>query len=1705
MGTDPKNLFSSLEQGESELRNRFSFVGNSLAVAAGLSPLALAIAYNKSEIAPGTFQMPTIKSGTPLSNLGSGIGLEAKRREATEVRRANAVRDMLRKAAESGEAMDKLSKALDGYAGVVQMLSSAIEDPGFGLDQTRTQSLKSELMTALENLDTPDTKEFLQGVVRTLVDSDVDNHALLKLENYREEFRGVGASVSAPTPTVGGNRPYNPIQIDDMRSAGFGDDAIRRAQRVAGLFESNDKYSVKFMHGRDLSGPGQQGLVAQIFDRSGERFYSNVPLQVEVENETGLRFYRAGRDLNTAYAAPLGSMQAQPLAKAYRAGGPEAVRGAVKGSMFAFEDMIVDMLTTVVRGRKGFRGSHVEFNASVAQVATVVGRSAFSSDPIAKHQRRQTAIANAHYVVHGHKGIPTRELMHVTGAAATAPGMDPGKAKSALHGHGEDRVVKVGVRAGTMIENLESVYGFTRGDIPVTARVEQVTGRSEMFTQPTRGLARQVGGTFMGPVGPQFAGPHGALTSGGISEIVLMDFRNAASGMRGEGYAVTGRRRHIKKPVDMVLLDPLSHGYAESQLLKEVKAAGDAGLVVSKERFGEYFGQSPSGEVRRIEPSSSATKMRIFLDRTAQVAGKQQIHFSAVEELSSNFGKVFGLMAKANVENIGISRMKSHIGVERVGSVESVLEGLGIRLDDTIYTTNDMISKGPGMLGYQIARSTELFSTASNDIERKELARKLKGRVDNIRDGTVLQTFGFDVQEDPKGLRKNPNFKSYKFAMAAVEELTRQGALGRHIGMTLAGAYHMSAGDVTGSKGINVKGGQEKLKKRLEEFVRGSMSGTYSSLEIDDAVEAMKEGLVATTDVFQRGITVSDDYGKGRPGLEARTAMNIFSVLQSEGMSQAEAARFTSSIMGNTIAFRRKHEMASGFYNAMASAVGKEVAGGPAANYQTRTIGSVLEGVAGGSGTLLEELKKTEGGIRIVSETGTTFSSVAAEVFGGQSDIVLPGKETIAATRGVQLKEAGGQSMQVGSEYERLVTDLENIIAGSKTAGRDKLTAQLQDWKSRTTEMFSRSLIGLTRGKLRGSTTGGSGMYDLSTGKGLKKAEHEALLSLYSKTGGRFMGMNAEGFLSVLLDRKSNTSNKDLALMAQQFFTEMELEPQAFGSRPGFQGIEALGGRDPMLSEGNIFRSVIGRDIFEVKRYDNEDPFFAKLKETKAGQFLISRFEKRADTQIFGKLEGFEQIAIAPKAAQEEFFEGFIQNLHAFTTGQGGAIFKTPVMRVGIEGKKGLFDLGVSSGAFLDRDGDSVKMMFLNSEMSSQLRKMQGVDNLGFRTVVAELSQGINQGIKSLTESGRLGSMPSGKAAIMEDALKEMGLSSSTGQIDVRLRSMHTALLDYAEGMEGRQGRAMLAALQEVFVLKTKKLPRYTEAASQLGVAIDTLMTTGKSQELRSVLENMAFHGQKDATFGGGQIQIPEGLSANAHVRQLIDSANRNRQAFGLDDIMQAFERVAQQSIEAGRNYTGTTAGAWQARLQQNAAAVIQDINAARDMNSAALGSSMGSRGAAAEGINVAETVARSLSERISRFDATMTKPIALGLGASALAMSAIAGQGYSPEPLVMPGENINSRVTDSIARGNLFSSQRTVHAEQAMRTTSQAMGGGTTYTNSPNAYQIRGDTYDGASLNRLVNLGNSIVAGGGSGSIFINDSRRPITSAYSDRVMGEY
>jgi hypothetical protein len=106
---------------------------------------------------------------------------------------------------------------------------------------------------------------------------------------------------------------------------------------------------------------------------------------------------------------------------------------------------------------------------------------------------------------------------------------------------------------------------------------------------------------------------------------------------------------------------------------------------------------------------------------------------------------------------------------------------------------------------------------------------------------------------------------------------------------------------------------------------------------------------------------------------------------------------------------------------------------------------------------------------------------------------------------------------------------------------------------------------------------------------------------------------------------------------------------------------------------------------------------------------------------------------------------------------------------------------------------------------------------------------------------------------------------------------------------------------------------------------------------------------------------------------------------------------------------------------------------------------------------------------------------------------------------MVMPGEFSDARVNASIMAGTAtdrnVSPETLPQGSQTPDMMGRPINSGTLNITRPNSYAMRGEIVNYGSISDTMNIMSSF---GASGSIIINDHRRPMSRHYMDRMFGD-
>lgn len=1674
-------------------------VGGLLRTAIGISPLFAAAYMGSLKIKSNEAINLPIGKSTPIQELGRKIGATAKTvstKQKEELDRiVKQTRESIRISLGKADGIKDLMKNTEQRNGLLQALAVTLDDPALGLDADKRMMMKSQLLEA-SNIGTNDHEKLVSDVLRAVEDS-ADHNVIQRYSQLRNDFRDVGSQLHAPTMAI----PKSGVSFTQIPHTSLPSSERNYVQQIQSSLGSG--YNVQV---QQYTEAGADTRVAQVFERkaNGDVFKTNIPL-------TNTGYFRSGQSARTLYSTHKGMIpfdRAAALAER-RASGAE-LRAAIEPTSSFFVNEFSK------RAQRGFV-DFTDWNSFMTGHMTNVDRIAGTGDSFASHVRFQAEIKGNTVGLYNLGNVgKDQQRKALAQIGSRFPGiLDPGVgAKRLMNRSDEGLTATLGFQEGSFLHTLQNVYGFqmqsgqaiNRATVPLTMREHQVVGRPAMFAGPSYKIGNTglTGGSMFNAAEeavrtePKYMlnakgdrhealrsalrdiSPFGEHTSGGLGAVTLIDVKGRVQqGLGGTGMSFTGKAQMIETPHQFAFLDPMTHGYQESDIAKRLRMAGPDGITLTADelRKGAYLGETSGGQ--KFLPFNERMKsMHLQLAEVTEdrVAGGDRRTISVVAKAKSEMDsfKVFSLSDKSNVQvtNDVIGQFDPNVQ----GAIRNTLGHFGIEEASVFGMSSDMFGKGQVGFINQIAGGTRLVTRGGVSYA------DLQARAQKIAMGNnhVLEMFG--------NANQSTEYKALAhYAQGAMELMHAKGVGAEHIGMVMTGVYH-------GAENNSAKNGLQKESMK----VLANMLWHNQPAKLKLFNEAIETGVAFGTDVMQLGESVNG-YGRGRAGVEPRFAKTLQERLMGFGMDMNAAAEVTSGVYKNKIGLGKHFQLASQLLDMDAYLSGATTAGDYLSHGEkTRlTLKELTENMVkhgGKEGSLSNYLKTVKGGVVLDLDSGSPAISQAAKKAFSQGEIFLPGAEAFEASKGTLIKQADGRAASIEGQLGNTMNSLGERLMAMQAKPEGAL-ASLNEWKDKARGLFLSTYDQLSAGKIKGGTSPTALGYDLTHGTLMRPETLERARDVFFKSRGQSVFQTAEGFASQLSDMRGATDTGDLARKARMFFTSMETGKQ--GSR--YLGIAGAGGRHPMMTTGNVFMTQTFRHLEEVSALGGNDVFFQKIKASDVGRKILHDAFKTHDIQSFG------DVAKMGKSQQKTFFKSMVENIQHFTSGQSSDLLYVPSL------KTSHGDLGIGVQAFMDNDGDHALHFLFDSPSANKVMKQMRTSGdaialhdfkvrAAFNEMSGQTKGALGDMARRLTTSGSL------EERLAQDIQKEVGLSMSTGPLDVNLRGIHEAFLAHeTDPLQKAYGRLLLGNLQENFVIKSKKLSVFQPVADELIKASEQLMSKGDIGPMRSFLYSI--FGEQDIAKGGmrikGQISMEGGDAALQEQFSKYFGGSNFESSYHLDDFLTRAEAHAKSAIAGGTN-GNSTKGQWAASYHADQRAAFMEIAGGRGFNTASMegfqGASVGAR---------TETAVSAMRQGLSKIDSRMTGTLAVGALAAA-AMTGMMTGGVSPDPIIMPGENPSGAVLSGLASGKLFNRQDPqVSPEQMVAPGNQygtmaPINTGETYATRPNSYQIRGEVSSGSGLSTFNSYFSQLTGGAGRGVLSINDQRRPITRNYIDRMIGE-
>jgi hypothetical protein len=451
-------------------------------------------------------------------------------------------------------------------------------------------------------------------------------------------------------------------------------------------------------------------------------------------------------------------------------------------------------------------------------------------------------------------------------------------------------------------------------------------------------------------------------------------------------------------------------------------------------------------------------------------------------------------------------------------------------------------------------------------------------------------------------------------------------------------------------------------------------------------------------------------------------------------------------------------------------------------------------------------------------------------------------------------------------------------------------------------------------------------------------------------------------------------------------------------------------------------------------------------------------------------------------------------------------------------------DLGLSSAAIGDFDGDQWNILMLNEEqgkvISSTLKSSAGKKAFLTADAVYKMKSEIfaeeaKGGIGALKKVGIGQDITfAGGERIAQDVLKESAAKELVGSLDTQLGRMRAAILDLEYSTPGmadkaEEALALLKAVEEHAVIKGKKLEVYRPFAENITKAMKSALNDGDNlAALQHVFESEIFRGSALLDEG---IQITGssiGQGSPEHVQAAVQQMRTEK--LQLASAMETMRSAATRHIAApgGGEYSSyRQLSAGMGGGPEAAEKAFQILNSMRTFQAGIIGEYSGDH--ARSMIAGAGGVVNAVQSTFARMNKSTMGLAAMGIAGSMATLGVISGQGYAAEPLTVEGEVIPNQVQNAIAASRVM--QRPDHGPSPQQLSpignqygmmDRTINPRTTYMRPPNSYQIRGQISSESGMGQINSFMHRLSGNGIGGSVRINDTRRPITQNYVDRLL---
>jgi hypothetical protein len=1641
-----------------------------------------------------------------LRDMGETVGEMISTSSRAKERIHQRTIERLQEALQSGNYIrDIEAKNADEFNVLVSSLIETLDSPELDLSENARVTLKSRLHNAFQESGQKVSENMTQMVsetVRQLMDTSTPAGRLAFVE-ARKRARGLMGQIApitaVPAPATRLFTPFtgNVGEVYGPEVSG----RIRRLRELTGV-------APELLQEADITGEGLLGLHARVRVR-GNQFVS-VPVHAQ----------RIGE----APVTRIGTSTAYSFDRFY--GDLEAAANSAGSQMGDIYDAAFLELRRMSSATGGVE--HVDprlFRQNLRQLGAVLPRGAQAAltagGAMRAQLQRNVSLKHAGTTLMAREGLSSAEIHRLRAfAAAHVPGFDPG-ADAAItrlpHGGAFVKLGNVGLNPLSLMRNT----GFVnRTSVPVTARPEQFVGRETLFLEP------EIGPLFSGSILSGAEPIEWSQDIGGINRAVIIDYLRGGSrwGLgKGLGEAIiTGQNIEMAEVIEKKIFDPTMMKTSPTKMLNALLSAPNQRVSLSGKEarrfmreYGRVLGVSGNGVVK-LPNRRDVTGLELGVVRRAE------------EESGSTFYEITGTLRRRirRSEKIfsPVGKALAHVQTEEQVA-ELILRGMGMNVQALGVNPAALLLTGP-----------DTVTKSAQFLVQQTVAGTARGTTGPVNVKDFFASMGSAIATRMGGVSGlMPDVVRARYMTSAGLEALARLENPVLAAQTVAHVWWGGAGMLGAGLGRN-------LRREITAGARTKWGGPQNST-YRQFFRTLGRGFGVGASTLSPGAA---PWGVIRASMEPQMRNMFRASLMGMGLEAREANRIVGGFaaripgMARKLSALRSLQGMMGVISGNRSPVDLELSGRlPRVLWQEfiRPTDSM------NARRLLAQYE--EGFLLDLAGENTVLSRIVRDVFGG-TVLHVPGGRFLRDTVGINIKGAGGTTTHVLPEYVRRMHDLMQIltrissmsVVNAENVGH--MTRTLRGWKEGMAGLLGEVHASVFRGKMAGTgflvgrsmrvaTTGataGLGL-DLVSEAGLGRVGE-----VLTRTQGSALFMDAGGFIDIMKSytkgayesalaegtrppAATTLARLGLAQNLQRFFTGMETGKGA--------GVVALSGRYPALTPGNIGPVQVFRHPGETQAFGTADEVFREVRRVPAMASTLGRMEALAGAPIAGfgdiaRLAGREGAGL-----RRSFFRQMARNISQFTGSAGEGHLWFPSMPVDVHYGGGKYSVDLSNVANMlgDFDKDTYMLLFPNTGRKSAARALAGRDALtnaavsrirqafSYSAFLQETKRGME---RQRAEALAAGISPNVIGEIEQGALKEQ-FAKEVGPINIALGKLRLGTMSFGgeDEVAGRHLLDLLGAVEEATTIKAKKQPIAFDYARQISDVVENAINTRDIAGLRNLFNDLLF--KESPLLRGIRVERAEvagylkeaGVTLPENIFRALEGHE-----LGLEPIYEMLQRVVNITAERNAAYSTTAAGI---------ASIVERSNVSSRQAYDYVFRQRGSPEVAAALAEIPQDVGERLSEVVSsrlgqikaatsRFDRRLITPIALGaLGTMALG-SLLGREGYSPDAMIMPGEVVSPRVTKAIHNGTLFSQESVGPTPEDVQRQDEVAGlmqrplvPGESYFARRNAFQIRGEVKNFSGMTPITQFLNGV---GGSASVRINDTRRPITTAYTERLMGD-